>query len=298
VLRFTTTVFLGFVCVILPQRLAAQERADTTTQDSLHTHVLRARDGSSFIGRVVAETPDSVRFESNGTIFTLARAQIADLHKIERGQLRDGQYWSPDPNRTRLFFAPTARMLARGEGYFSDTYILLVTVAGGVSSNFTMGGGMSLIPSTNPQNNIFFLTPKIGLIERPDFGLAAGALVGFAGFEDIERRDRSFGILYGVGSFGSSDNHLDVGAGWGYAGGSVSGDPAIMVGGATRVGRRVSLLTENYFVPSVSENGLISYGLRIFGEKLSVDLAFANAVGPNTTLLFPGVPYVAFAVKF
>jgi hypothetical protein len=71
-----------------------------------------------------------------------------------------------------------------------------------------------------------------------------------------------------------------------------------MVGGATRVARRVSLLTENYFVPSVSDNALVSYGFRFFGEKLSVDLAFANAVGPNTTLLFPGLPYVAFAFKF
>jgi hypothetical protein len=71
-----------------------------------------------------------------------------------------------------------------------------------------------------------------------------------------------------------------------------------MIGGATRVSRRVSLLSENYFVPSVSENGLVSYGMRFFGEKIAVDLAFFNAVGPNTTLLFPGVPYVAFAVKF
>jgi hypothetical protein len=32
---------------------------------------------------------------------------------------------------------------------------------------------------------------------------------------------------------------------------------------------------------------VISYGVRLFGEKLSVDLAFANAVWPGQTLLFP-----------
>jgi hypothetical protein len=295
--RSVAIVFASLACVVLPQRLAAQQR-DTTVRDSLRTHVLRTRDGSTLIGRIAAETPDTVRFESNGNVFTLARAQILEIRAIEPGQLKGGEYWFPDPNRTRLFFAPTGRMLAKGEGYFSDTYLLLITVAGGVTSNFTMGGGMSLIPSTNPQNNVFYLTPKIGLVDRPDFALAAGALVGFAGFDGIESRDRSFGILYGTSTFGSADHHLDIGAGWGYAGGSVSGNPAIMVGGATRVSRRVSLLTENYFVPSVSENAVISYGLRFFGEKLSVDLAFANAVGPNTTFLFPGVPYVAFAVKF
>lgn len=296
--RSITTLLSVILCLTVAGSLAAQERGDSTPRDSLRSHLLRTRDGSTFIGRVISETADSVRFESVGTVFSLSRSQIAELHTIDPAQLKGNEYWFPDPNRTRLFFAPTGRMLAKGEGYFSDTYLFLVNVAGGVTPNFTMGGGMSLVPSQNPQNNIFYLTPKIGLVERPNFALAAGALVGFAGFEGLESQDRSFGILYGVGSYGSADNHLDFGAGWGYAGGKISGDPALMIGGATRVSRRVSLLTENYFVPSVSNNALVSYGFRFFGEKLSVDLAFANLVGQGTELFFPGVPYIAFAVKF
>lgn len=298
-MRFARTLLAIIIAFTCAKSASAQARRDTAVVvDSLHTHVLRTRDGSTLIGRVLAENADSVRFESNGAIFTLARGEVAELHAIKSEEMRHGEYWFADPNRTRLFFAPTGRMLAKGEGYFSDTYVLLVNIAGGVTSNFTMGGGMSLIPSTNPENNIFFLTPKVGLIQRKDFALAAGALVGYAGFEGIDSESRSFGILYGVGSAGSADTHLDFGAGWGYAGGHVSGDPAIMLGGATRVSRRISLLTENYFVPSVSSNAAISYGARFFGEKISVDLAFVNAVGPNTTFLFPGIPYVAFALKF
>ena len=42
---------------------------------------------------------------------------------------------------------------------------------------------------------------------------------------------------------------------------------------------------------------LISYGLRFFGEKLSVDLAFMNV--PTTgEYFFPGLPYIDFVVKF
>lgn len=278
--------------------LSAQETREPPRIDSLRTHILRTRDGSSLVGRLVSMTPDSVRFESNGVLFSLARADVTDIRAITREATTNERYRFPDPNRTRLFFAPTARMLNPGEGYFSDTYLLLLGVAGGVTSNFTLGGGLSIIPSTNPQNNVFYLAPKVGLVEQPNFALAAGALIGFAGFEGLETRDRNFGILYGVSSFGSSDSHLDVGAGWGYAGGRVSGDPAIMLGGATRVSERVSFLTENYFVPSVSDNAVISYGVRLFGEKLAVDLAFGNAVGPHTSLVFPGVPYVAVAMKF
>jgi len=42
--------------------------------------------------------------------------------------------------------------------------------------------------------------------------------------------------------------------------------------------------------------GVISYGLRFFSEKLSTDLAFWNA--PGSQMVFPGIPYVAFTVKF
>ena len=291
-------VLVAILSVVFAGSAFAQVRPDGAPIDSLRTHVLRTRDGSTLVGRIVTESADTIRFESNGVVFALPRSLVADLRSVESGQIREGEYWAPDPNRTRLFFAPTARMLAPGEGYFSDSYLLLLNVAGGITSRVTMGGGMSIIPSRNPQNNIFYLTPKVGLIEQPNFGLAAGALVGFAGFEGLDAKDRSFGILYGVGSVGSNDNHFDFGAGWGYAGGRVSGDPAIMAGGATRLSRRVSFLTENYYLPTVSENVGISYGLRFFGEKLSVDIAFANAVGPRTTFLFPGVPYIAFAVKF
>ena len=295
--RRIVVVIAALLAAVVTRPVASQQ-PDSTARDSLRTHVLRTSDGSTLIGRVVRDSADTVRFESNGAVLTLSHAQIVELRAIEPSQLKRGEYWFPDPNRTRLFFGPTGRMLAKGEGYFSDADLLVIGVNGGLTSNFTLGCGMSLIPSQNPLQNIFYLTPKVGLVERPDFALAAGALVGFAGFDGIDGKDRNFGILYGISSFGSTDNHIDVGAGWGYAGGSVSGNPAVMFGGATRVSRRVSLLTENYYVPTLDQHGIISYGMRFFGEKVSVDLAFLNAVGPDATFLFPGVPFVSFAVKF
>ncbi|HKO15834.1 MAG TPA: hypothetical protein VJU87_06325 [Gemmatimonadaceae bacterium] len=286
---------LSTVAALLAARLGAQQ-PDTAGVDTLHTHVLKTRDGSTFIGRLVSESADSIRFASNGSVFSIARSHVASMQAISPKQLKNGEYWLPDPNVTRLFFAPTARMLKQGEGYFSDTEVLLLNFVGGVTDHVTLGGGFSIVPSTEPQNNVFYLTPKVGLVERPNFALATGALIGIAGLDGISDRNRNFGMLYGIASAGSIDTHLDLGMGWGYAGGRISGDPAMMLGGAVRVARRVSLLTENYMVPSVADNALVSYGMRIFGEKMSVDLAFANVTGEEW--IFPGVPYIGFAVKF
>jgi archaellum component FlaG (FlaF/FlaG flagellin family) len=54
-------------------------------------------------------------------------------------------------------------------------------------------------------------------------------------------------------------------------------------------------LSENYIVSGVTNGAALSYGVRFFGDRLSVDFALIN--DPSDPIV-PGVPYVAFAVKF
>ncbi len=67
----------------------------------------------------------------------------------------------------------------------------------------------------------------------------------------------------------------------------------------SRVGRKWSLITENWIGPIVDDEyrGIYSYGIRFFGEKIAVDLAFLN----NTDIfkeIAIGIPYIDFVVKF
>jgi hypothetical protein len=283
----------------LPRAACAQDPVvrDTATTDSTRMYVLRTRDGSLFVGRLTRATMDSVYFVSAGGPIAVPRSAVLELRQLGRGAMRAGVYWPPNPGNTRLFFAPTGRMLEKGEGYFSDTWIFFLNFVGGVTSRVTLGGGFSIFP-VGIENNIFYLTPKVGLVQSSNFNLATGALVGFAGFggfDDSGDDVGSFGIVYGVGTAGSADASFSLGLGLGYGGGGFGEDPILMFGGEKRVSRRVSLLSENYLVAGVDEGLLLSYGLRFFGDRLSVDLAFINI--PSDPI-FPGVPYVAFAVKF
>jgi hypothetical protein len=54
-------------------------------------------------------------------------------------------------------------------------------------------------------------------------------------------------------------------------------------------------VSENWVLPGMDQP-LISYGIRFFNEKLSVDLGFLNTIGDG--MLFPGIPYIDFVVKF
>ena len=295
-----TALTLAAASLALPRSAHAQEPVvrDTATTDSTRMYILRTRDGSLFVGRLVRASVDSVYFVSAGGPITVSRSTVLELRQLGRGAMRSGVYWPPNPGDTRLFFAPTGRMLAKGEGYFSDTYIFFLNFVGGVTSRVTFGGGLSVFPTNDLSQNIFYLTPKVGLIQTPSFNLAAGALIGYAGFSGFDDSGDdvgSFGIVYGVGTAGSPDGSVTVGLGFGYGGGSFGEDPVVMIGGEKRVSRRVSLLSENYIIAGVTDGIALSYGLRFFGDRLSADLAFINAPSDPT---LPGIPYVAFAVKF
>ena len=102
-----------------PRRAGAQ----SPVADSTLTHLLRTRDGATMLGRLVGESVDSIRFQTTGGMLLLARTSIAELRRIDPWNVHHGEYWPADPHATRLFFAPTGRMLKKGEAYFSDMWL-------------------------------------------------------------------------------------------------------------------------------------------------------------------------------
>jgi len=283
-------VLLLALAVVVAGAVPSAKAQTAQTDSAKITHVLRTREGSVLLGRIIEERGDTIRFETRGGLLTIARSSIDDLKPVASNEVRNGVYWFADPNRTRLFFAPTARMLSPGEGYYSNTYLFFQTFAGGLSERMTIGGGMTLVPA-GLDNQIYYLTPKVGLLNTETVNVAAGALLVLAPMDD----GHSFGILYSVATYGGIDGSMTAGLGWGYYDNELANRPAIMVGGAKRVSRRVSFITENYVFPRES-NPLLSYGVRFFGEKLATDLAMIYPMGSG--MPFPGVPFVSFTVKF
>ena len=286
-----------FFILFLGGTMNAQEsqiKVKLTIPDSTIIQILNTTDGSTLIGRIVEIGENEIQFETTIGKLTIPIAKIENIKEAPVTSIKDGKYWFPNSNSTRLFFAPTGRMLKKGEGYFSDYYLFFPGIAYGVSDNVTIGGGISLIPGVGFENQIFYLTPKIGIKATENANFAAGALI--MRVSDFGDDDHPIvGILYGVGTFGTTDKSFTIGIGYGFADGDLAEKPMIMVGGESRVSRRIALVTENWILPGV-DNPLISYGVRFFGEKLSVDLALLNTLGEDS--LFPGVPYLDFVFNF
>lgn len=270
-------------------------RAKLRVADSAVTQIVKTRDGSTFVGRIVAIDSTSIRFVASVGTISIPVSDVEDVREVSAADLRNGQYWFPNPNATRLLFAPTGRMLEAGEGYFSDYEVLFPGFAYGVTDRISLGGGMSLIPGISPSEQLFYFTPKVGLVAGERVNVAAGALVAAVPFNDDAGDVGAFGILYAVGTIGGPNGSLTGGLGYGYADDGFADRPVVMLGAEQRLSRRTAFVTENYVLPGGTDP-VVSYALRFMGEKLALDLGFVNVLGEAA--IFPGFPYVGFVFNF
>jgi len=285
-------VLLVVSCLlVLAKSARAQDangiRGRLTVPDSAHLQILTLKDGSTIFGRIVAVNADTVVFQTSGAgTIQLQIGSIREIKEIALTDMHEGSYWFPNPNSTRLFFAPTGQMLKKGEGYISDYELFFPGVAYGLTDNITIGGGVSLLPAA-AEDQAYYLTPKIGFSIAEKLHLATGVLF-------VGAKGGTGGVYYGVGTLGDGNASISLGGGYGFAGGKIESKPVGMLGGEVRLSKRIGFVTENYLLPVSDNNILYSFGLRFMGEKLTTDLALFNVSGSDVI----GFPFVDFVFRF
>ena len=252
---------------------------------------IRLDEGSVLFGRIVAIDGDRVTIElTSGARIDVNRPQILSVRRTSSRMVR-GERWEEDPNATRLFFGPTGRPLGRGTGYFAVYELIMPFLSYGITDRISVSGGTPVIPGLTGE--LIYFAPKVTVITRPGFHLSAGALA-FA----VPSEDESLGLLYGVGTLGSTDHAFTVGAGIPFIVGEeddVADRAVVMLGGESRMSRRTKLIGESYFVPGES-GGLLALGARFFGERLSADAGLGFLFGGDDSSCC--VPIVNFVYVF
>ncbi|MDQ3309215.1 MAG: hypothetical protein M3497_03740, partial [Gemmatimonadota bacterium] len=196
---------LGAALAHTPAPVFAQIPAEFVASDTVYE--VQLADGSTIIGRIAAVAGDRITFETQaGVRVQVDRAQIRSLRRT-RGTMVGGQFMREDPNKTRLFFAPTGRTLAAGEGYFGVFELVFAFLSFGATDWLTLSGGLPLIFIDEAPP--FYLAPKARIISTPSAQVSAGVFTLFS----LSGEGGFGGIAYGVGTFGSNDRALTVGAG-------------------------------------------------------------------------------------
>lgn len=221
-----------------------------------------------------------------------------------------------DPNGTRLFLSPTARTMPQGQGRFSDYMVFFPSVAYGFNGWLDASVGVSILPGSSTQ--LLTLNVKARVLSAENVDLAVGNLFGTPVGEVTG--DGFGGTAYGLATFGSARRSITIGTYVAYAGidasttvcdgdvcetednfaFAVSDGVLLVLGGEVQVSNSVKLITENYAgFGDGDTGGIISGGVRFFGDQLAVDFAFFRLVGGGDDLDgFPFIPYVGFAYNF
>lgn len=264
----------------------------TEKLDSAATYSVTLKDRNQVRGVIKDVFRDSIRL--NTAYLGVVVIQAVDIKTIDTDRTvtsSTGQLWFANPNATRYLFGPSGYNLEKGEGYYQNVYVVLNMVNVGVTDYFSIGGGFEFI-STFTGTPFVFITPKVGFEVAEKVNLGAGVLL--AGIPD----EGAGGIAYGLGTYGSREHNITAGIGYGFMSGESLNRPIITVSAMSRWGRRVSFVSENWIVPDGDAYyPIITYGIRLFGPKMSFDLAFINSSDISDEI-FIGIPYVDFVIKF
>ena len=246
--------------------------------------------GTLFNGTLRAATEETLTFETKELgIVTLQRANLRQLSALTLEQARRG--FDYVGNGTRMFIAPTARNLHRGEGEIQVIDIFLTGINYGVTDNISVGLLVPIIPVVGIP--FVAVTPKVSVPVSDKFRVGAGVLYGFA--TGVDGSSGSGGVGYGLATYGSADTNLTFGLGYGVGSDGIGSSPVGVIGANVRVSRLFSLVNETYLANFDSSGGFGGLaGIRYASPRFSGSLGMLYYTSRNDGGVYPAYLDVAF----
>lgn len=175
-------------------------------------------------------------------------------------------------NGSRLFVGPTARNLRRGEGTVQNIAVFALTADYGLNDRFSVGILGTFVPGFGDYN-LVGIAPKFSVPVGPQLHVGVGAF-------GLYVAGTAVGLTYANATLGTADHQLTAGVGFGFSGsGGFGSTPLLMLGGATRLGRRLFLVDETYLLHTSSGRRITALagvvGGRTVWPRLSASLGLA-----------------------
>ncbi len=114
----------------------------------------------------------------------------------------------------------------------------------------------------------------------------------------IGEESATFGILYGITTFGSRDKNLNIGLGWGFADGEMARNPTVNISAMIRTGAKGYFLTENYFIGTTDNFVvLMSLGGRRIIKNVGLDFGAMIPLAADLDA-FVAIPWLGLSIPF
>ncbi len=266
-----------------------QESPDTTSIYRIET-----KDGNSYVGTIIKEDANilTIKTEKLGELsFQLddikSKTEISDVKK------KGGEYWLPNPQSSRYFWAPNGYGLKKNEGWYQNIWIFYNQLSYGFTDNFSCGVGLVPLFLFGGTATPVWIVPKFSIpVSKDKFNIGAGTLLATVIGEETE----IFGLLYGTATLGSRDKNFSLGMAYGFYGDEWAEVPVFNLSGMVRTGSRGYFITENYVITAMDEVGiLLSAGGRSILRNIGLDYSLWIPLFPEMDT-FIAMPFLGITV--
>ena len=262
--------------------------------DTIKIYRIETKDGNTYTGTIIKEDANTLilKTEKLGEL-SIQQGDIKSRTEISDVKKREGEYWLPNPQSSRYFWAPNGYGLRKNEGWYQNIWILYNQLSYGFTDNFSCGVGLVPLFLFGGTATPVWLVPKFSIpVAKDKFNIGAGTLLSTVIGEETE----IFGLLYGTATVGSRDKNFSFGMAYGFYGDKWADIPVINLSGMMRTGPRGYFVTENYIITAEGETGIIlSAGGRSIIRNIGLDYSLWIPVFPDMGT-FIALPFLGITV--
>ena len=229
-------LLLAFMLNISSNTLSAQDPPNTSLWQ------IETVDGNSFMGKITQQDSEKIVFEiQNFGTMTILRSAIKRIVEVKPENVVGGEYYFSNPHASRYFFGPNGYGLKKTEAYYENTWIMFNQLSYGFHDYFTVGVGIMPLFFFGGASTPVWITPKVQFpVIEDKLNIGGGVLLS-----TILGEGESFGITYGVATYGSLDHNITFGLGYGFSSNGWANAPTLSLAGMTRVSAKTYLMTDH-----------------------------------------------------
>jgi len=260
----------------------------TFSQDEIFYRIT-LRDGQTYEGKILYEDDQSITIEiSDGVQIQIERNKIRETKQIQSVRLKKRNF-KADPNGTKLFVAPTARIQDVGLGFISTSQVLFPALSISPTDFFQVTAGVSFFPDNSFKDQFKFVSPKIRIYNADNLHL------GF-GLTYLDGKNYYSTSVYLLSTLDGNPFSITGGLGFVNNKNRISHNPIFMIGIERKISEKSKLISENWMHPDIP-GFTFSIGFRFWGENFAADFGiFTNTASWDRS--YPALPYVGFEYNF
>ena len=270
-----------------------KSKIDNVNIDTVSLFIIKQKGGIIDVGRIHEVTEKYlVLTKLNGEKTNIPLKNLKNIEQIDSSFYKYTKDWLPYIDATRYLFTTSAFNLKKGEFYYQNIYLSSNFIHYGITDNFTVGVGTELVSLLSFNQPVIFLNSQYSYKVSPILRLGVGGSI----YSSFGYRGK-VGFYYGIVTLGKKHQNISASFGRSFLTEDINSQPLIIISGIFQINKRVALISENWIAPSFNYYEVFSYGIRIFGKKISVDIALIN--NKDISRFIPiGIPYGSFSYKF